>query len=157
MPSKDPHRARREKARAAHRRRGKPTPTELALVEAVCADQPGDAAVAKLEEHAEHLAIVLRRDPKTVKGWIAAAREKLQSRALEYVDAHWTATNGALAEKQYDVAGRLAWQAIERLSDNVESSRVVEPAKQDAAHAVGVQVQINGLVLGGAKPASSAS
>ncbi len=155
MRSKTPNAARTRERQTAARRIGRSTPAEQALVAAIVADQPGTTSEAALQLQAKALGLALRRDPATVRGWIAAAREKLQERAVRYVDAHAEAMEGALAAAEFDTAGKLAWQAIERLSAPGEkgAERIVEPApRADAAQTgSGITVQI-GVMLGGMRP-----
>lgn len=137
------------------------SPAEHALVAQVVADQPGTTSEELLTKQAEALGLVLRRSPAAVLGSIQLAQQRLQERALAYVDAHHTAMTQALSAGENDVAGKLAWQAIERLSAKSEDGktveRIVEPAPRAdlAAASSAVQVNIN-IPMGARRPAMDA-
>ena len=128
-------------------RKGRLSKTEKEALEALARIDPTVPA----EKVAEKLAPLLRRSEGAVKDAVIEARQRVHERAIRYADAHIESVEGALAEGQFDVAARHAWQAIERL--NIEGESVLAPKQMEQPQAQGPVVTINMPVLmGGAKP-----
>jgi hypothetical protein len=109
------------------------------------AGQLPEPATEKLRvKEADALATLIRRDPETVKGWIANARAELQQRASRYGEVHAAAVEAALAAGEHDVAARESRAMLEKLADD-QGNRVLD-AEREAQSGVTVQI---GLALGG--------
>jgi hypothetical protein len=92
------------------------------------------------------IARILSRDPGTIKSVIKTARQTLQMRAADYVDAHWTATQVAAGQGD----AKPAQWAMERIAEGEQ--RIVEKEKAGAS-APSLQI---GIAIGG-MPHSSRS
>jgi hypothetical protein len=127
------------------RRMGRQSDDERALVQTVAAQLPEPPSERLQERETAALSTLLRRDPETVKRWIADARQEVQARASRYGEIHLEAVEAALAEGEHETAAREARQMLERLADD-DGRRVLD--KEGTPATQGIQV-ILGFKLGG--------
>ena len=124
------------------KRKGRLTIAEANIIDTVAHDAPSP-------KQSEQLAIILRRDERTVRDAIIAARTRLQHNAEKYADIHMSATESALVVGDNDTARKSAQWALENLSaqsNDGTTERIITPvANQQSAPPV---VQI-GIALGG--------
>jgi hypothetical protein len=122
-----------------YRRGGNITEAEERVVAQFLRDQPRELTSAQVTQ----LGKFLRRTPQTTRTIIERARDRFAEAAEDYVEAHITATQQALAEGEFDVAARASQWAMEHLAS--EGVRVVEKAE-----AVSTQPKVMiGINLGG--------
>ena len=136
------------------KRRGPVTAREKLIIAEIVNDAPAQLVSPK---QIEQTAGLLRRDEKTIIGVIAQARERLQARAETYVDLHLAATQGAIADGDFDTARKGAMEMIEKISardSDGKVERIVEVAESQSSS--GPRVMI-GIALGGMKVRSDAS
>lgn len=122
-----------------YKRAGKPTKTEKAIVAAIALDAPRPVTPSQTMA----IAKMFNRSPTAVKNMLAQARENFTNDALQYVDIHRAAAEGALATNDFDTARKAAAWAIEHVSS--EGKRIVEKADSGPS---GVRIMV-GVRLGG--------
>ncbi len=126
-----------------YKRMGKATASDKALVAQVVMDQPGEVSPQQVRA----LATTLKRTPAMIKALVADARERFVSRAGDYVDIHFNATQKASLSddpKSLDVAVKASQWAIQNLSG--EGARVVDKASTEPqGQRIFIGVRIGGV------------
>lgn len=114
---------------------------EKTVIAEIASEHPSDKQL-------DALAVSLRRDPITIKSYVASAREKLQANAEHYVDQHRRAMDLALLAGDYGETRKAAEFGMTNISaknSQGETERIVERAE---AESTSPKIQI-GISLGG--------
>lgn len=122
------------------------SPQEKKIIALMLEDQPQDIS----KEQVEHLAVILRRNPETIKQLVLQARDQFIDNAKLYVEVHAKSVQSAYANGEFDTALRGSQWAMENLSS--EGVGVIEAANK-AGPDSGPKVVI-GVNLGGMTPRS---
>lgn len=130
--AKDSNKVRNNRQRRQPAKIGRPTDAERELTVKTTLEMMDQAPPEKI-------ARIVARDTTTIKALIKSARQSMQSRAEDYVDAHWAATTVAAALGD----AKPAQWALERISEGEQ--RVVEKEK---AGSTSPNITI-GIALGG--------
>ena len=96
----------------------------------------------------EQIATLMRRTPDAIRDAIVSAREKLQSRASEYVDMHHAAVAGALLTQDFDVARKGAMEMIKEISAKDSTGKVERILDRESQASDQPTINI-GIALGG--------
>jgi hypothetical protein len=119
---------------------GNLTRAEKAIVAQVVQENPTPAPA-----QVTALSTILQRKPQSIKNAIAAARERFQSYAMDYVESH----HKTLASSDPDVARKAAQWAIEHLSTRDKDGnmeRIVEAAESaDERPNISIGIQLGGM------------
>lgn len=127
------------KRKKVRKRLGQPSAIEKKLLEDVLRQQTTELTPTQ-ERSLGH---VFQRGPGVIKKMIQEAREKFAERAGEYVDIHYQAATGALADGKYEVAGDLAQWAMKEIAS--EGVRIIDRPSE----VVNVPKVMIGVKLGG--------
>lgn len=127
-------------------RHGNITPKEKKIIALMLEDQPQDLN----REQIDNLALILRRNPETIKQLVLQARDQFIDNAKLYVEVHAKAVQSAYHNGEFDTALRGSQWAMENLSS--EGVGVIEAASK-AGPDSGPKVVI-GVNLGGMTPRS---
>lgn len=128
---------------------GRPTQAERNVIAELASEMPEPATEKQRAKEHEALSTLMRRDPATVKGWIADARAELQQRASRYGEIHMQAVENALAGGENDIASRESRAMLEKIADD-EGKRVID-SERGAQSGNGLTIQF-GIKLGGVQP-----
>lgn len=134
------------KRREPKRRRGPVSRREQHAVNALVSQLP--QTLAPNSQQINSIAQTIGRTPATVQSMIEIARDRFQSRAVEYVDKHMQAIDKALELGEVGEARKGAEFAIEKLSGKSSSGksvRIIEKAENESSAPV---IRI-GIALGG--------